>query len=128
MLSAAGPEIEKALTKLTRELSAIDGYPIATETAWRSPAPAAPKDAKVDADEDEDSALSGAQGADSVGGAALGFLGGMAKKAAKKKIKQAATPDAGKPAISVRTEVKRISAAEVPASEFEIPEGFKKKA
>lgn len=126
MLAAAGPEIEKALVKLAREMSAIDGYPIVTETAWRSPAPGEAAKGES-ADEEEESELSGAEGADSIGGAAMGFLGGMAKNAAKKKVKQAATPDAGKPAISIRTEVKAIDTAKIPDATFEIPVGFKKK-
>lgn len=138
LLGSSGPEVGGALSKLARELSSIEGYPVVTETTWRAPAPAAPPAAKgkkpapeMEEDEDDGSPLSDAAGAGSIGGAAMGFLGGMAKKAAKKKVKQkvkeAVTPDAGKPAFSVRTEVKSVDVGPIPAEKFEIPEGFKKK-
>ena len=127
-LRAGGPEVEGAIRKMGKELSSIDGYPIVTETTWRSPAPAAPK-GKPEPEEDEDdgNALSDASGAGSVGGAAMGMLGGFAKRAAKKKIKAKIKEALGKPAFSVRTEVKKVEVGPVPAETFEIPAGFKKK-
>lgn len=126
-LRAGGPEVEGAIRKLGKELSSIDGYPVVTETTWRSPAPAAPK-GEPEADDDDGSPLADAAGAGSVGGAAMGFLGGMAKKAAKKKIKEKVKEALGKPAFSVRTEVKKVELAPVPAEKFEVPAGFKLKS
>lgn len=125
LLAAAGPEIEKALAKLTRELASIDGYPIVTETAWRTPPPPAP--AKGQKEADEDSALSDAAGAGSIGGAAMGLLGGIAKKAAKKKAAEAVAPKPGKPAFTVRTEIKKVETVSIPAERFELPKDYKKK-
>jgi len=125
LLASAGPEVEKAVKKLAREMSSIDGYPIVTESTWRAPAPPAEK-AKQEP-EDDDGALSDAAGAGSIGGAAMGMLGGFAKRAAKKKAKKAMTPDSGKPAFSVRTEVKSVSVGAIPAETFKVPAGFKKK-
>lgn len=124
LLAAAGPEVEKALAKLTREMSKIDGYAVLTETAWHTPAP--PPAAKGEQDEDEGSALSDAAGAGSIGGAAAGLLGGMAKRAAKKKAKEAAAPKAGKAAFSIRTEIMKVETSALPKSAFEVPEGYKK--
>ncbi len=127
-LRAGGPEVEGAIRKMGKELSSIEGYPIVTETTWRSPAPAAPKNQPVvEEDEDDGNALSDASGASSVGGAAMGMLGGFAKRAAKKKIKAKIKEALGKPAFSVRTEVKSVEVGPVAAETFEIPEGFKKK-
>lgn len=133
LLAASGPEVEGALRKLGKGLGDIDGYPIVTESTWRNPAADAPKKkAAPEPEEDDDgSAVSDAAGAGSLGGAAMGFLGGMAKKAAKKKVKQKVQEHmdaaAGKPAFSVRTEVLAVEVAPVPAEKFELPEGFKKK-
>lgn len=134
LLAASGPEVEGALRKLGKGLGDIDGYPIVTESTWRNPAADAPKAKKApepDEDEDDGSAVSDAAGAGSIGGAAMGFLGGMAKKAAKKKVKQKVQEHmdaaSGKPAFSTRTEVLAVEVAPVPAEKFEIPEGFKKK-
>lgn len=128
-LRAGGPEVESAIRKMGKELSSLEGYPIVTETTWRSPAPAAPKGqpAAPEEDEDDGNALSDASGASSVGGAAMGVLGGFAKRAAKKKIKAKIKEALGKPAFSVRTEVKSVTVGPVAAETFEIPEGFKKK-
>lgn len=128
LLAAAGPELEKAMTKLTKGMSKIDGYAIVTETEWQTPAmPAAAKGKKAEDDEDEDSSLSDAAGAGSLGGAAMGFMGGLAKKAAKKKAKEMAAPKPGKAAFSVRTEIKKVDVEAVAESDFEIPANYKKK-
>lgn len=134
LLGSAGPEVEGALKKLVKELGSLDGYPIVTETTWRSPAPEQPKGkpaAEPEDEEEEGSALNDAAGAGSVGGAAMGFLGGMAKKAAQKKAKQKVKEHMeaamGKPAFSVRHEVVSVDVDPVPAEKFELPEGFKKK-
>ena len=120
--------MEGAIRKMGKEFASIDGYPIVTETTWRSPAPTAPK-GKPEPEEDEDdgNALSDASGSSSVGGAAMGMLGGLAKRAAKKKIKQKIKEALGKPAFSVRTEVKKVAVGPVAAETFEVPAGFKKK-
>lgn len=133
LLGSAGPEVEGALKKLVKELGSLDGYPVVTESTWRSPAPEQPKGkpAPEPEDEDEGSALGDAAGAGSIGGAAAGFLGGMAKRAAKKKAKQKVKEHVeaamGKPAFSVRHEVLSVAVAPVPAEKFELPDGFKKK-
>lgn len=127
MMGASGPEVEEALTKMSRELSKIDGYTILTETSWHAPAPPPGKKAPVH-EEEEGSALSDASGATSLGGAALGFMGGMAKRAAKKKVAAAVTPKPGAAEFSVRTEVKKIEVKDIPADRFEIPAGYKKKS
>ncbi|MEK7232419.1 MAG: hypothetical protein AAB268_01275 [Elusimicrobiota bacterium] len=99
-----------------------------TETTWRSPAPTTPNGKpEPEKDEDDGNALSDASGASSIGGAAVGMLGGFAKRAAKKKIKQKIKEALGKPAFSVRTEVKSVEVSPTAAEKFEIPEGFKKK-
>ena len=125
LLAAAGPDVEKALTKLTREMGRVEGYPVLTESQWRMPA--APAAKEKPAPDEEGSALSDAAGAGSIGGAALGMLGGMAKRAASKKAKQAAEAKAGEPAFSVRVEISKVDTAAVPAERFELPKGYKKK-
>ena len=126
MMGASGPEVEEALGKMSRELSKIEGYTILTETSWHAPAPPPGKKAPVH-EEEEGSALSDAAGANSLGGAALGFMGGLAKRAAKKKVSAAVTAKPGSAAFSVRTEVKKIEVKDIPADRFEIPAGYKKK-
>ena len=126
LLAAGGPELERELGKLAKKASKLDGYAVLTETEWRSPAPAAPKPSKGDDDED-DSVARDAAGAGSVGGAALGVLGGFAKRAAKKKAREAAAGDPSKPAFSVRTELKKLEVAELPSETFEVPKGYKLK-
>lgn len=127
-LRAGGAEVEGAIRKMGKEMGSIDGYPIVTETTWRSPAPEGAKaPPQPEEDEDDGNALSDASGAGSVGGAAMGMLGGFAKRAAKKKIKAKIKEAMGKPAFSVRTEVKKVEVGPVPAETFELPAGFKKK-
>lgn len=127
LLATSGSEVEESLSKMSRELSKIEGYTILTETSWHAPAPPSREKAPVH-EEEEGSALSDAAGATSLGGAALGFMGGMAKRAAKKKVAAAVTAKPGAAAFSVRTEVKKIEVKAIPADHFEIPAGYKKKS
>lgn len=131
LVKAGGPELEKSLAKLKRELDKIDGYAIVTETVWKAPASEPPKGkAPKDDDKDAGSALSDVRGG-SAGDIAAGFLGGLAKRAAKKKAKQKAreafAPKPGAPALSARVEVLSVSVKAVSPDAFEIPKGFKKK-
>lgn len=128
LLASAGPEVEGALKKLGRELSALDGYPVVTETTWRNPAEEAPAaKGAPERDDEGGSALGDAARSGSLGGAAMGFLGGMAKKAASKKIQEKVQESMGKPAFSVRTEVRSVETSAIPADKFEVPEGFSKR-
>jgi hypothetical protein len=130
-LHAAGPEIEKAVSKLAKEMGEIEGYPIVTDSAWNTPsAPektAKKSKKKKDEDEDDGDAISDAAGATSLGGLAGNVFGGMAKRAAKKKAKESMGGKPGAAAYSVRTEVVEVKTADVPADSFEIPAGYKKK-
>jgi hypothetical protein len=130
-LHAAGPEIEKAVSKLAKEMGEIDGYPIVTDSAWNTPAPAekAAKKGKKSKDEDEDDgdAITDAAGATSLGGLAGNVFGGMAKRAAKKKAKESMSGKPGAAAYSVRTEVVEVKTSDVDGAAFEIPAGYKKK-
>lgn len=127
MVSAGESELGRALAKLSRELSRIDGYAVLTQTSWYGSAPPATAKRKSK-DEDESSALTEAAGADSVGGAALSFMGGLAKKAVKKKAEKAMEASPDKPAFSIRTEITKVETGGVPPERFEIPKGFAKKS
>ncbi|MEK7388240.1 MAG: hypothetical protein AAB036_00930 [Elusimicrobiota bacterium] len=126
LLSASGSEVEEALGKVSREMSKIEGYVVLTETSWHAPAPKQEKSRPVP-EQEEDSALADAAGATSLGGAALGFMGGLAKKAVKQKAAAAVAREPGTPDILVRTEVKSVELKTLASDLFELPAGFKKK-
>ncbi|MDE2492121.1 MAG: hypothetical protein KGM24_14840, partial [Elusimicrobia bacterium] len=63
-----------------------------------------------------------------VGGAVAGFFGHIAEKAAAKRARREMDGGAGKPVFSARVEVLSVDVGSVPASTFEVPKGWKKKA
>lgn len=124
LLGAGGPEVSSALSKLKSELDKIEGYPIVTESSGHSPASEeAAKASAATKDDEEGSMLSDAASANPV----AGILGGMAKRAARKKAKEKLAPKPGAPAYSVRHEVLSVEVAALDQDAFEIPAGFKKK-
>lgn len=126
LTQAGGPELQKTLADVKRKTEKLDGFAVRTETRWLAAAPkgaaAANKKKEPEPEEDEELDVSNGVG---------GLLGGLAKKAASKKAKKMAedrsAAQEGKPAFTSTTEVLAVSTTPIDKSEFEIPEGYKKK-
>jgi hypothetical protein len=112
--------VRKKLKELQEKLGKIKGYPIVTALKWEFEAPEASRQAGGEkaGKESEDVDLSGGIG---------GFLGGLAKKAAKNKA--AESTEEGRKGANVLfdfySEVKKIDVSSIPLSDFTVPSGYK---
>jgi hypothetical protein len=127
---------EENMKKLTKELSKVRGYTIASNIKWehesdsmkKQKEESAKKEKMEEPEEEESEDVDVSQG---IGG----FLGGVAKKAATKKIKEEKKKkeaeekekNKGKENVVFEsyTEIKKISTSKIPQSEFSVPAGYK---
>ncbi len=113
---ASQQEINKEFAKLKKEMAKIKGYPVRTVVSWQASGGGGQKSAKNDSAEKESPAI------------ALGKLFGGLKGAIDKKMgKEESKPDSEGPLFSSTTEVKSIQIDSIPASAFEIPQGYVRK-
>jgi len=113
---ASVKDMEKEFTVFRKELSKIKGYPIRTVISWMMGGDAAQAQ-KNKGSSGDDEAL-----------ALAGGLGGMISGLVGQKVKESVSADQNSPFFSSTVEVRSLSADALPASVFEIPEGFDKKA
>lgn len=131
-LGADEKATEENMKKLTKELSKIKGYTIATNIKWEHESDSMKKqreepakEEEVEEQEEESEDVNISQG---IGG----LLGGVAKKAAEKKVKEekkkkGAEKNKGKENVVFEsyTEIKKISTSKIQESEFTVPAGYK---
>lgn len=110
-------EAAAGMEKVSKEMAKIEGYPIVTEVTWKvKPDSAAMAKAKAEKEEEPEEKPT----------ASFGGLGNLvANKIAKKLVKE---PDPTKADVlfSSYMEVKSVAVADLPAGDFEVPEGYKK--
>lgn len=126
---------EENMKKLTKELSKIKGYTIATNIKWEHESDSmkkqreeAAKKEEVEEPEEESEDVDVSQG---IGG----FLGSVTKKAAEKKVKEEKKKkeaekkekNKGKENVVFEsyTEIKKVSVSKINESEFTVPAGYK---
>jgi len=125
---------EENMKKISKEVSKIKGYNIATYIKWEHESDSIKKqreeaektEAREEEEEDEDVDVSQGVG---------GFLSGVAKKAANKKLKEekkkreAEKKEKNKGQENVvfesYTEIKKVSTSKIDESEFTVPAGYK---
>ena len=112
--------IQEKLKELQEKMAKVKGYPIVTALKWVTETSGAPRQApKEQAEtESEDTDLSGGIG---------GLLGGLARKTVKQKASGSAKDggEAENVLFDVYSEIKRIDVSSIPASDFEVPAGYK---
>lgn len=106
--------------ELGEKMSKVKGYPIVTAVKWEMESEGGAAEAQQSAREEE----GGSGGLDLSKGLG-GFLGGLAKKAAKGSGEKSAAPAQGSVLFDSYAEVKKIDASPIPGSEFEVPAGYK---
>ncbi len=102
----------RSFEKAARELAKVEGYPIVTEVTWRVKADSA---ARTKAHEDEEEP------------APSGGLGGMLAGKIAKAIVKEPPKDKSDVLFSSYHEVKSVVVTDVSVTEFEVPDGYKKK-
>lgn len=112
--------VQKKLKELQEKMAKIKGYPIVTALKWEVEAPKASRqDVGNEAEtKSEDADLSGGIG---------GLLGGLARKAIKKKASESGK-DSERPGnvlFDFYSEIKRIDVSSIPSPEFEVPAGYR---
>jgi hypothetical protein len=128
LLGVGNKSAEDTLTQVRRKLESVQGFPVVTETTWTSEedprAVAANKEAAAKrAYADDDGGVDLANG---VQGAAGSLLGGFAKRKMKQRSEQKAAEREALPLFSTYSEVVSLETSAVPASQFEVPAGFRK--
>lgn len=112
--------VQEKLKELQEKMAKVKGYPIVTALKWVTETSGPPRQApKEQAEtESEDADLSGGIG---------GLLGGLARKTVKQKASESVKDGRKEENVlfDVYSEIKRIDVSSIPASDFEVPAGYK---
>ena len=107
-------EAATGLAKVSAEMQKVEGYPIVTEVTWQlKPDSASAAAAKPEPKEEEEERPTS-------------IVNALSQKVAKAIVKEPKEPAKKDVLFSSHMEVKSVATAEIPAANFEIPEGFKK--
>lgn len=119
MTTMYGVDSKDAVAKMAQlktEMDKVEGYPIITDLKWQMKADEPKPAAVADEPEDEEPATA----------SPLGGLGSMLGNALGKKLNNAQPAASADVLFTSYVEVKSVAVADVPAAEFEIPQGYTK--